>query len=85
MPADGSESKVPRRMNVSTDWAPGSSGAAVIDECCNAIGHVSEISAQGKSEKAESKGAGQTLIVFHNAVCADDVLSLVRPPKKDGN
>ena len=32
------------RVNVSTDWAPGSSGAAVLDECGNAIGHVSTIS-----------------------------------------
>ena len=32
------------RVNVSTDWAPGSSGAAVLDEYGNAIGHVSRIS-----------------------------------------
>jgi len=35
------------RMEVSTDWAPGSSGAAVLDEFGNAIGHVSEISSAG--------------------------------------
>ena len=33
----------PLSLNVSTDWAPGSSGAAVIDECGNAIGHVARI------------------------------------------
>jgi hypothetical protein len=32
------------RMNVSTDWAPGSSGSAVLDACGNVIGHVSTIS-----------------------------------------
>ena len=32
------------RMNVSTEWAPGSSGSAVLDECGNAIGHVATIS-----------------------------------------
>lgn len=31
------------RMNVGTDWAPGSSGAAVLDQCGNAIGHVAAI------------------------------------------
>ena len=31
------------RMNVSTEWAPGSSGAAVLDECGNVIGHVATI------------------------------------------
>jgi hypothetical protein len=31
------------RIHVSVDWAPGSSGSAVFDECGNAIGQVSEI------------------------------------------
>jgi thiol-disulfide isomerase/thioredoxin len=31
------------RMNVSTDWAPGSSGSAVVDASANVIGHVSTI------------------------------------------
>ena len=31
------------RMHVSADWAPGSSGAAVLDACGNAAGHVSVI------------------------------------------
>lgn len=33
------------RMNVNCDWSPGSSGAAILDECGNAVGHVSTISA----------------------------------------
>ncbi|SFJ31145.1 S1 family peptidase [Planctomicrobium piriforme] len=33
------------RINIGTDWAPGSSGAAVIDTYGNVIGHVSRISA----------------------------------------
>jgi peptidoglycan hydrolase-like protein with peptidoglycan-binding domain len=36
------------RINVSTDWAPGSSGAAVLDTCGNAIGHVSTINTLGR-------------------------------------
>ncbi len=35
------------RVNVSTDWAPGSSGSAVLDQCGNVIGHVSTISPMG--------------------------------------
>ncbi len=31
------------RIHVSADWAPGSSGAALMDACGNAIGHVSVI------------------------------------------
>jgi hypothetical protein len=31
------------RLNVSTDWAPGSSGSPIVDRCGNAVGHVSKI------------------------------------------
>lgn len=31
------------RIHVSTDWAPGSSGAAILDACGNSIGHVAVI------------------------------------------
>lgn len=36
------------RVNFSTDWAPGSSGSAVVDQCGNVLGHVSQISALSK-------------------------------------
>jgi hypothetical protein len=42
------------RLNVSTDWAPGSSGAAVLDECGNVIGHVSTIAPLSESVAAAS-------------------------------
>ncbi len=71
------------RLNVSTDWAPGSSGSAVLDSFGNAIGHVSEITAQG-SRATAAKGAiaakaSETYIVFHDAVRAADVQALVKP------
>lgn len=71
------------RMEVSTDWAPGSSGAAVVDQCGNAIGHVSEISsasslrARGTNQPAGSSSS--PMIVFHSAARAADVISLVKP------
>ena len=77
--------RFPVWMNVSTDWAPGSSGAAVLDEFGNAIGHVSEISAHGEAERPavkDSKRNGETLIVFHNAVRAAAVMELVKPKGK---
>jgi S1-C subfamily serine protease len=71
------------RMNVSTDWAPGSSGSAVVDSFGNVIGHVSEISAQGSQPTSSSPAPGanrtnQTYIIFHDAVRAADVLKLVK-------
>lgn len=81
------------RLNVSTDWAPGSSGSAVLDRCGNVIGHVSTISPLGEGPrsapvppgKADGKNAakadrfgGATLITLHEAAPARSVLSLAR-------
>ncbi len=76
------------RMNVSTDWAPGSSGAAVLDACGNAIGHVARIAPMNEAGNRTGKGAGAktaddhaddtTLITLHEAIPARGVLLLVR-------
>jgi hypothetical protein len=42
------------RLNVSTDWAPGSSGAPILDGAGNAIGHVSTIQGFSTPPDAES-------------------------------
>jgi hypothetical protein len=42
------------RIDVSTDWAPGSSGAAILDEFGNAIGHVTEIAVERESPPHDS-------------------------------
>ena len=80
---DGESARMfPVRMNVSTDWAPGSSGSAVLDCFGNAIGHVSQIAAevqepQNKSTSTTRKSS-ETLIVFHKAVPAADVKALIK-------
>jgi hypothetical protein len=73
----------PTRLNVSTDWAPGSSGSAVLDECGNAIGHVSTIATLSDTEEAdaETHSVGPTMIIFHEAVAARDVLTLINPSR----
>jgi hypothetical protein len=68
------------RMDVSTDWAPGSSGSAVLDQYANAIGHVSEINAAGRGHERGTNQPGRALITFHYASRAADVLALTRPP-----
>ena len=42
------------RVNFSTDWAPGSSGSAVVDQAGNVIGHVSEISGMSKNRETSA-------------------------------
>jgi hypothetical protein len=80
-------SYAPMRLNVGTDWAPGSSGSAVLDECGNAIGHVStiatvtdeEVTDTSTNEKPDRRAiAYATMIVFHEAVGARDVLWLIK-------
>jgi hypothetical protein len=72
------------RMNVSTDWAPGSSGAAVLDECGNAIGHVATISplsergrSGGNASVTSAKRAeNAVLITLHEAIPARSIRAL---------
>jgi S1-C subfamily serine protease len=86
---DTSDDKEIVRMEVSTDWAPGSSGSAVVDQFGNAIGVVSQISTSGAPrarrspeqnmdpENDQPQGAGPTWIVFRSASLAADVLALI--------
>lgn len=71
----------PLSLNVSTDWAPGSSGAAILDECGNAIGHVARILPVAEESKKKGADAAHedlgTLMVIHNAVPAQEVLALI--------
>lgn len=67
------------QMNVSTDWAPGSSGCAVLDGRGNAVGHVSTMSPQRESEPGEEDDRfdGAVLITLRNATPARAVRLLV--------
>ncbi len=71
------------RMQVSTDWAPGSSGSAVLDGFGNAIGHVSTILSASSTRPSATRTedappeANRTQIVFRSATRAADVLALI--------
>ena len=70
-----------QRMDVSADWAPGSSGSAILDEYGNVIGHVARIRPLfGTTRTAEpaAKSAAPTLMTLNEAVPADVVLSLLK-------
>lgn len=74
------------RMNVGTDWAPGSSGAALLDIRGNAIGHVSSIATLGRGgEEGKASNRAETHLVLHNAVRAADVLSMFSGPPPRGS
>lgn len=71
---DTTEGASSQRLNVSTDWAQGSSGSAVFDEFGNVIGHVARIQTFN-SNPAPSTG---TTLVLHEAIPAKTVLNLVK-------
>lgn len=75
-----------QRLHVSSDWATGSSGSAVLDEYGNAIGHVVRIQSllnTDRSAGADAQNAGKTSTVLnlHEAVPAKSVLSLLNEKK----
>ena len=55
------------RVNFSTDWAPGSSGSAVLDQAGNVIGHVSQIAGLSRGRN------GQSMITLHTGIPAHSV------------
>lgn len=75
------------RLNVSTDWAPGSSGAAVLDACGNIIGHVATINPlfegnpsaanSGNGPHKEDRFHNAPLMTLHDAIPAKTVRSLL--------
>lgn len=73
-----------RCMNVSTDWAPGSSGSAVLDECGNAIGHVARIQplfGDQRTSSDDDHGDKPTLMTLNEAVSAKVVRDLIEKAK----
>jgi hypothetical protein len=65
-------------IQVSTSWAPGSSGSAVLDVHGNAIGHVSQIQTVYQDPSKPGTGAPGTLMVLHDAIAARNVLKLIK-------
>ncbi|MGE0142358.1 MAG: serine protease [Planctomycetota bacterium] len=75
-------------MDVSVEWAPGSSGAAILDEFGNAIGQVNAISTHDEIIEPDDPDAPLrpvTYMVMHHAARAADVLALLPPPKRAGD
>lgn len=80
------------RVNFGTDWAPGSSGAPILDRCGNVAGHVSSIHALSRpqknrptmGEKTNQSGSlpltpfNPPLITIHEGIPARGVLALIR-------
>lgn len=77
-PGKGENDPRTQRLNVSTDWAPGSSGAAVLDGCGNVVGHVGSIQGfLGQPKPDAPKQPVITEMVLHEGIPAKSVLTLI--------
>jgi hypothetical protein len=76
-PGAKSPNTLSKRLNVSTDWAPGSSGSAVLDACGNAVGHVGSITSIQSQPKGNN--APSHYMTLHWAIPASHVLHLANP------
>lgn len=81
---EGAEIPRPVWLETTLDWAPGSSGSALVDVHGNGVGHVSEIQPvledppPAMTKKRASSFTPGTYIVFHQAITAGEVLKLVK-------
>lgn len=66
------------KLNVSTRWAPGSSGSAVLDQFGNVIGHVATISTMGNGGDKKDGDKQRTLITLHTATPARAMMALAQ-------
>ena len=69
------------RLDVSCDWAPGSSGAAVLDVCGNCVGHVSAVITNTEPRSTTTNGGAPSSappLILHEAVPARGVMLLAR-------
>jgi hypothetical protein len=84
----GTEVPSPLWLETTTDWAPGSSGSAIIDQFGNCVGHVSEIQTvvedplplRKKKADAPANQVLGTQMVFHQAIGAAEVRALLKIP-----
>lgn len=81
----GATVPMPVWLETTLDWAPGSSGSALLDAQGNCVGHVSEIQAmledpplRARNKEAAAPKAQGTYIVFHQGIAAAEVRSLAR-------
>jgi thiol-disulfide isomerase/thioredoxin len=76
---DGSDPSF-HRLHVSSQWAKGSSGSAVLDESGNAVGHV--VRMRSLFQKSDRKSApSATVLNLHEAVPAGSLRSLLNAPR----
>jgi hypothetical protein len=85
LPAKEAMAAAPVWLETTLDWAPGSSGSALLDSFGNCVGHVSQIEPLQAPQPAGPRPSGTTTVkppgtfmVIHQAIAAAEVRAMVK-------
>lgn len=66
-------------LNVTTEFAPGSSGAPIVDEDCNVVGQVASIAEAGEPEIGSTNAPPSPSVPLGFCTATEEILRLTRP------
>ena len=66
-------------LNITAEFAPGSSGAAIVDESGNVVGQVSSISEAGEPEKGDENTAPSPSVPIRFCIASEEIAGLADP------
>jgi len=69
-------------LNITAEFAPGSSGAAVVDESANVVGQVSSIAELGEPAMGDDTNAAMPSVPIRFCVAAEEIVRLTKPHLK---
>jgi hypothetical protein len=69
-------------LNVTAEFAPGSSGAAIVDESANVVGQVSSIAELGEPGIGDATNAPMPSVPIRYCLAAEEMMRLVNPHLK---
>ena len=72
-------------LNVTSEFAPGSSGAPVVDEAGNVVGQVASIADAGEPEMGSTNAPPSPSVPIRFCTAAEEILRLTAPAVRAGN
>lgn len=70
-------------LNVTTEFAPGSSGAPIVDESGNVVAQVASIADAGEPDSTEQNAPASPSVPVRFCTAAEELLRLVNPGLKE--
>ena len=71
-------------LNVTAEFAPGSSGAPLVDACGNVVGQVASIAEAGESIDGDSSSPASPSVPVRFCTATEEILRLIKQPREEG-